>query len=114
MTAQMTLLFIWVVKGSLLVLGWVILCGIYIEAQDYKDLKVERSYWLRAKFWTQGVDTRVRVQGMEVWTGADVSSFSRQISTIFIPKTLLLVQEIDSQAWVRCWTMSGEHSLSRS
>ena len=58
-------------------LGWV-----YTRVQDQRKYEFERSYWLRAKLWTQGVYTRVQVKGMKKWRGTNVASLSCQISVI--------------------------------
>lgn len=58
-------------------LGWV-----YTWVQDQRKYNFERSYWLRAKLWTQGVYTRVRVKGMKKWQGTNVALLSCQILVI--------------------------------
>ena len=45
-----------------------------------RTMKIEWSYWLRAWLWTQGVYTRIRVQGMKMWVGTNVASLSWWIS----------------------------------
>jgi len=76
---------------------------VYTRVQDQRNPNMERFYWSRAKFETQEVYTRVGVQGVKIWCGTSVTSVANQILVVQLKKLLLLVWEINLQAWVQSW-----------
>jgi hypothetical protein len=71
--------------------------GFTLGSQSQSDSEIERSYWLRAIFWTQGVYTRVQSQNIKSGSNANGASLSCQILTFVtqekkINRSLTLVQ----------------------
>ena len=65
--------------------GWV-----YTKVQDQRNPKLERSYWARENFQTQGAYIRVLVQSMKKWSEvANAASLSYKISLILIQQNSL-------------------------
>lgn len=81
----------WIAKGTILKPVYLSIPDtwkcIYTRVnQDQRNFEIKRSYWVRAKIWTQGVYYRVQVQGMKKWSADNVASLFHQISLAQVTK----------------------------
>ena len=106
MCSQLTMA--WVTKVRACVVSRDLLQGLFhkgwftLGSEDQRNSKIKRSYWLRAKFWIQGVNTRVQDQGMTNWSGTNGALIPAKYQRSPFLK-IHLVWETSSQAWVQSW-----------
>ena len=71
--------------------------GFTLGSQSQSKSEIERSYWLRAIFWTQGVYTRVQSQNIKSGSSANGTSLSCQILT-FVTQENILIRSLRNQS----------------